>query len=175
MTTAGGETSRMPLGVMVRVMASPVSGLVDRTIVSVVLSSGAIRNGSSAHQAVTVARRCAPHAACRTGQRRYPDHDLVFCDHAGLPMRPGSVTTAFESYGRACGLPVIRLHDTRDAACPLLLAGGVPIGIVQMILGHSSLEVTHKGLRPSDAQGRRRAGRDRYRTPDQTPPPDIEH
>jgi integrase len=62
-------------------------------------------------------------------------------------MRPGSVTTAFESYGRACGLPVIRLHDTRDAACPLLLAGGVPIGIVQMILGHSSLEVTHKGLR----------------------------
>ena len=45
---------------------------------------------------------------------------------------------------KACGLPVIRLHDTRHGACSLLLAGGVPIEIVQMILGHSSPEVTRK-------------------------------
>lgn len=32
----------------------------------------------------------------------------------------------------------------RHGACSLLLAGGVPIEIVQMILGHSSPDVTRK-------------------------------
>jgi integrase len=45
---------------------------------------------------------------------------------------------------RACGLPVVRLHDTRHGACSLLVAGGVPIDVVQMILGHSSPEITRK-------------------------------
>lgn len=40
--------------------------------------------------------------------------------------------------------PVIRLHDPRHGACSLLFAGGVPIEIVQMILGHSSPEVTRR-------------------------------
>jgi integrase len=74
----------------------------------------------------------------------YQDHDLVFADFAGLPLRPGSVTSAFEAHMAACGLPVIRLHDTRHGACSLLLAGGVPIEVVQMILGHASPEVTRK-------------------------------
>src|SRR6476619_2744941 len=74
----------------------------------------------------------------------YDDHDLIFCDVAGLPLRPGSMTVAFESHVRACGLPAIRLHDTRHGACSLLLAGGVPIDVVQMILGHSSQAVTKK-------------------------------
>jgi integrase len=37
----------------------------------------------------------------------------------------------------ACGLPPIRLHDLRHGACSLLLAGGVPIEVVQLILGHA--------------------------------------
>jgi integrase len=74
----------------------------------------------------------------------YQDHDLVFCDFAGLPLRPGGVTAAFERHVKACGLPVVRLHDTRHGACSLLLAGGVPIEVVQMILGHSSPAVTRK-------------------------------
>ena len=40
--------------------------------------------------------------------------------------------------------PVIRLHDMRHGACSLLLAGGVPIEVVQMILGHSSPTVTRE-------------------------------
>jgi integrase len=54
----------------------------------------------------------------------YSDHDLVFADYAGLPLRPGNVTAAFEAHVAACGLPVIRLHDTRHGACALPLAGG---------------------------------------------------
>jgi integrase len=74
----------------------------------------------------------------------YDDHDLVFCRADGLPLRPDRVTAAFEDHVAACGLPVIRLHDTRHGACSLLLAGGVPIEIVQMILGHSSPEITRR-------------------------------
>jgi integrase len=38
---------------------------------------------------------------------------------------------------RPCGLPGIRLHDLRRCACSLLLAGGVPIEVVQMVIGHA--------------------------------------
>lgn len=73
----------------------------------------------------------------------YRDHDLVFCGPDGIPLRPGGVTAAFEDHVKACGLPTVRLHDTRHGACSLMLAGGVPIE-VKMILGHSSPEVTRK-------------------------------
>jgi integrase len=43
-----------------------------------------------------------------------------------------------------CSLPVIRLHDMRHGACSLLLAGGVPVEIVQVILGHASAEITRR-------------------------------
>jgi len=54
------------------------------------------------------------------------------------------VTAEFERHVRACGLPVVRLHDTRHEACSLMLAGGVPIEVVQMILGHASPDVTRR-------------------------------
>lgn len=74
----------------------------------------------------------------------YSEHQLVFSNLDGSPLRPGAVTTAFETRIKECGLPVIRLHDTRHGACSLMLAGGVPIEIVQMIMGHSSPDVTRK-------------------------------
>ena len=88
---------------------------------------------------------CAGHAvdveraACGS---LYRDHDLVFGQINGDPVRPSGVTSEFEAHVKACGLPPIRLHDTRHGACSLLLAGGVPIEVVQMILGHSSPAVT---------------------------------
>jgi integrase len=45
---------------------------------------------------------------------------------------------------KACGLPVVRLRDTRHGACSLMLPGGVPIEVVQMILGHSTPAATRK-------------------------------
>ncbi|WP_353961968.1 tyrosine-type recombinase/integrase [Micromonospora peucetia] len=74
----------------------------------------------------------------------YDDHDLVFCRPDGTPPRPDRVTVEFEQRVRACGLPVVRLHDTRHGACSLMLAGGVPIEVVQMIFGHAGPEVTRR-------------------------------
>lgn len=97
-----------------------------------------------AAQAALAVRRLAQDSerqACGDG---YADHDLVFSQIDGNPLRPGSVTAAFEAHVKACGLPAIRLHDTRHGACSLLLSGGVPIEIVQLILGHSSPTVTRR-------------------------------
>ncbi|MGX6604559.1 site-specific integrase [Micromonosporaceae bacterium Da 78-11] len=74
----------------------------------------------------------------------YDEHDLVFCRPDGTPLRPDRVTAEFERHVRACGLPIVRLHDTRHGACSLMLAGGVPIEVVQMILGHASPDVTRR-------------------------------
>ena len=74
----------------------------------------------------------------------YQDHGLVFCRADGLPLRPDRVTVEFEQHVTACGLPMVRLHDTRHGACSLMLAGGVPIEVVQLILGHSTPEVTRR-------------------------------
>ncbi|GID46397.1 hypothetical protein Aca07nite_36720 [Actinoplanes capillaceus] len=74
----------------------------------------------------------------------YQDHGLVFCRPDGLPLRPDRVTVEFEKHVTACGLPMVRLHDTRHGACSLMLAGGVPIEVVQLILGHSTPEVTRR-------------------------------
>jgi integrase len=89
------------------------------------------------------------HRRAQLGERAdfgpdYRDHDLIFCRIDGDPIRPSDVTKEFKSHVRDCGLPMIRLHDTRHGACSLLLAGGVPIEVVQMILGHASPEVTRK-------------------------------
>jgi integrase len=74
----------------------------------------------------------------------YDDHGLVFCLIDGKPLRPPTVTKAFKEHVKACRLPVIRLHDMRHGACSLLLAGGVPIEIVQMILGHATPDITRR-------------------------------
>ena len=43
-----------------------------------------------------------------------------------------------------CELPQITLHDMRHGACSLILPGGVPVEVVQMILGHCSPAVTRR-------------------------------
>jgi len=72
----------------------------------------------------------------------YSNHDLVFAEPDGRPLRPGNVTAAFEGHAKSCSLPMIELHAMRHGACSLMLAGGVPIEVVQMVLGHSSPTVT---------------------------------
>lgn len=74
----------------------------------------------------------------------YLEHDLIFCRIDGDPMRPDLVSREFDGHTSRCGLPRIRLHDMRHGACSLMLSGGVPIEVVQMILGHSSPAVTRR-------------------------------
>lgn len=77
-------------------------------------------------------------------QPSYREHDLMFCTPNGDPLRPGRVSARFAEHVRTSGLPMIRLHDLRHSACSLLLAGGVPIEVVQMILGHAHPATTRR-------------------------------
>jgi integrase len=99
---------------------------------------------SAPAQASLTAHREAQQAEREMFGDDYNDHDLIFCQPDGVPLRPKTVTEAFADHAAACKLPVIRLHDMRHGACSLLLAGGVPIEVVQMILGHASPEVTRR-------------------------------
>lgn len=68
----------------------------------------------------------------------------MFCAPSGDPLRPGTVSAQFAEHVKASGLPAVRLHDMRHGECSLLLAGGVPIEVVQMILGHATATTTRR-------------------------------
>jgi len=140
------ETGWRPAPMTHIVSFQPMTGMVDAPH-EVYLAQGAehIADPEASEEAGEVS--WIPLAEIPGLLARGDDHGLVFCDGRGLPLRPGGVTVAFEAHVKACGLPAVRLHDTRHGACSLLLAGGVPMEIVQMILGHSSPEVTRRVYR----------------------------
>lgn len=70
------------------------------------------------------------------------EQDLVFSNPDGKPLRPNTVTRAFESLASRCGLPVIRLHDARHSHASIMLKQGIHPKIVQERLGHSSISMT---------------------------------
>ena len=70
------------------------------------------------------------------------DSDLVFNTVEGKPLRPNTITRAFEVLAAHCGLPVIRLHDARHTHASLMLKQGVHPKIVQERLGHASIQMT---------------------------------
>lgn len=63
--------------------------------------------------------------------------------HAGGPLKPDSVSRAFDSAVARHGLRRVRLHDLRHGwATMALLSGTVHIKVVQERLGHSTIAVT---------------------------------
>ena len=68
--------------------------------------------------------------------------DLVFSDMEGKPLRPNSVTRAWEILAAKCGLPIIRLHDARHTHASLLLKQGAHPKVVQERLGHTTISTT---------------------------------
>ena len=55
---------------------------------------------------------------------------------------PNWVTHKFKHYARKAGLPDIRLHDLRHTFATHLVAEGVPLKVLQELLGHQSLTST---------------------------------
>ena len=68
--------------------------------------------------------------------------DLVFTNSTGGPVEPVTLHRDFKRVLRDTGLPAIRFHNLRHTAASLMLARGVPLKIIQEILGHSSIAVT---------------------------------
>ncbi len=73
---------------------------------------------------------------------QWQDHDLVFCNQYGSFLRPDRVRKQFQKLLAEAGLPYMRVHDLRHSAATLLISMGVPVKVVQEILGHSNISTT---------------------------------
>jgi integrase len=104
--------------------------------------SRTIRLGIVAIEALKAhTERQAAEVASANGLWKNPD--LVFASTIGTPLDPSNVVSrSFKPLLRRAGLPSIRFHDLRHACATLLFSEGVPIKVVQEILGHSSVSVT---------------------------------
>jgi integrase len=104
--------------------------------------SRTIRLGRVAIEALK-AHRDTQAEAVASAKGLWRDPDLVFATTIGTPLDPSNlVGRSFKPLLRRAGLPSIRFHDLRHACATLLFSEGVPIKVVQEVLGHSSVSVT---------------------------------
>jgi len=68
--------------------------------------------------------------------------DLVFTDELGRPLSRYVVTRRFHRLLERAGLPKRSFHSLRHTAATLLLSQGVPLRVIQELLGHSQLSTT---------------------------------
>ncbi|MEU7904159.1 site-specific integrase [Actinoplanes sp. NPDC049118] len=74
----------------------------------------------------------------------WQDHDLVFSRPDGQPIDPKHDHQEWKALLALAGVPATRLHDGRHTAASILILLGVPIEVVQEILGHSDVRVTRR-------------------------------
>ena len=87
------------------------------------------------HRKRQLAERLAAGAA-------WQDGGFLFCSAIGTPPYSSNVLHRFQRQLAAADLPHQRFHDLRHACASYLLAAGVPLRVVQGILGHSQLSTT---------------------------------
>lgn len=80
----------------------------------------------------------------------YEDHDLVFCNELGRPIRPEHLSRLFQRHRTQAGLEVGVLHTLRHTAATLALTSGVPVHIVAARIGDNpaTLLTTYAHLLP---------------------------
>jgi integrase len=96
---------------------------------------------------VYVVEALARHRSAVDSQRARPEwieYGLLFPGRKGQPLRGSTVYRRFQRLLAANCLPPLRWHDLRHSSASILLALGVPMQVVQRILGHSSLEMISK-------------------------------
>lgn len=70
------------------------------------------------------------------------EHGLVFPRGDGEPLNGQGVTRHLQMVMERGGLPRKRFHDLRHSCASLLLAQGVPMKLIQVTLGHTSMKTT---------------------------------
>jgi integrase len=69
----------------------------------------------------------------------------VFTDRRGLPIKPNRISTRFSDMAAKAGLPErVTFHSLRHTCGAWLSMKGVPMRVIQAILGHSSISVTER-------------------------------
>jgi integrase len=74
----------------------------------------------------------------------WQDHGFVFARLDGRPIDPKDDYQEWRQLLDDSGVPATKLHDARHTAGTIMTALGVPIQVVQEVLGHSDLRVTRR-------------------------------
>jgi integrase len=72
----------------------------------------------------------------------WADSGRVFTREDGTPLRPGWVSTRFDTLAARAKLPPVTLHGLRHGAATMLLAAGQPPKVISEVLGHSTVSFT---------------------------------
>ncbi|WP_052889413.1 tyrosine-type recombinase/integrase [Thermogemmatispora carboxidivorans] len=80
--------------------------------------------------------------ACRKAGARWQQKDLVFCTQHGNFLTDSFVRHQYYQILDQAGLSRIHFHDLRHSTATILHALGVPINVIQELLGHSQVTVT---------------------------------
>ena len=72
------------------------------------------------------------------------DGDFVFRSIHGTPLTGNYVRRVFAKYCRLAGVSTTAFHGLRHGTVTALLNRGVPSGVAQKIVGHSSIQVTEQ-------------------------------
>lgn len=73
---------------------------------------------------------------------RLTDETFIVADEAGAPLKPRTLTDAWQKLLSSLALPKIRFHDLRHTHATQLLAAGVHPKIASERLGHSTIGIT---------------------------------
>jgi integrase len=90
-----------------------------------------------AHRTAQLAERLAAGPA-------WENWDLVFCQANGKPIETHDDWEQWRDLLAEVGVRHVRVHDARHTAATLLLEQGVDVRVVQVVLGHSSLNMTRR-------------------------------
>ncbi len=89
-----------------------------------------------------VRHRVAQKAARLQAGPQWVDNDLVFPNDEGGFIIAKTLRRRWYRLLQEIGLPRIHFHDLRHSAATILLSMGVPMKVVQQILGHSNYGIT---------------------------------
>lgn len=96
----------------------------------------------------------------RKAQQTVPNpHGLVFTRPDGRPIDPRPDLQEWHDALTAAGLPSVMLHAARHTTATLLREAGVPVDVIQSILGHSSAVTTQGYLHEDLTLAREALGR----------------
>lgn len=88
--------------------------------------------------------RKAQAAARLKAGSRWHDYDVVFCQANGQPLEPRKDYDRWRGVLKSAGLEEVGTHAMRATAATMLIRMGVPIEIVQEVLGHASIQQTRR-------------------------------
>lgn len=86
--------------------------------------------------------RTEQRAEKKAAEEWWQDGDYVFAQTDGRPLDPRQDYQAWVDLLAEAGVKRVRLHDARGTAATLMIAQGVPIEVVQVVLGHTDLRTT---------------------------------